>query len=136
MKPTHFTRGLLAVAAFVGVASIAAAQPIPALRIVVNEAHYVFDGKVFDDLDDLERAVGAAAPSSLTLDACGPGSARALKGAAHRFGRLPLRLDVPGTDAASCTATARAVHVAQRIGPGPWGIDDAAVAAYWMRVMP
>ena len=136
MKTADVTQGLLAAALLLSSAVVGAQQPLPALRIVVSDAYYVLDGKVFDDLDELERAVHRTAPAALELDACGPGSARALKAAAHRFGHLPLRLQVLAAGAPSCVPPARGVHVAQQLEQGPRGSDDAEVDRYWRRVMP
>jgi hypothetical protein len=136
MKTTDITHALLAAALLFTASFLEATQPLPALRIVVSDTYYVIDGKVFDDLDELERAVRRAAPTSIALDACGSDSARALKGAAHRFGHLPLRLQVLAPGAPSCVSPARGVHVAQQLDQGPQGIDDPEVDRYWRRVMP
>jgi hypothetical protein len=136
MKTAEITHGLLAAALLFTTASLGAVQPLPALRVVVGDVHYVLDGKVLDDLDELERAVRRAAPAAIALDACGSGSARSLKGAAHRFGHLPLRLQVLAPGDPSCVPPARSVHVARQLDQGPRGIDDAEVERFWRRVMP
>ena len=86
----------------------------------------------------LEDAVSTMRPPTVRIDACGDGTARAQRAAAHRFRNLYLDLRVVETNAPSCQAavTPRAVPVTQRTGQRPFGIYDEAVDRWWNNVMP
>jgi hypothetical protein len=120
----------------IGLPALAAAETTGRLQIEVQATHYQVGSLTFDDLNALELHVRAAAPRTIDLIACGPGSTRALKSAVHRFGHLPLRLQVLNPDAPSCAPSARSVQVGQRAGAKPYGIDDTAVEDYWRGIMP
>jgi hypothetical protein len=136
MKRVNASNAAIVSVILIGLSSLAAAEATGGLQIVVQDAHYQVGSLTFDDLNALELHVREAAPRAIELTACGPGSARALKSAVHRFGHLPLRLQVLDPDAPSCSTGARTVQVVQRTGAGPYGIDDTAVEDYWRRVMP
>jgi len=116
----------------------AAQTPAPDVSIAVFAEHYVLAGQSIDDLDALEDAVSAMRPRTVRIDACGGGTARAQRAAAHRFRNLYLDLRVVETSAPSCQAaiTPRAVPVSQRSGQRPFGIYDEAVDRWWNNVMP
>jgi hypothetical protein len=120
------------------VGAAAAQTPTSDVSITVFADHYVLAGRLIDDLDALEDAVSAMRPRTVTIDACGAGTARAQRAAAHRFRNLYLDLRVVETNAPSCQAaiTPRAVPVSQRTGQRPFGIYDEAVDRWWNNVMP
>ena len=110
----------------------------PDVRVAVFADHYVLADRAIDDLDRLDDAVRAMRPRSVGIYACGAGSERAQRAAAHRFGHLSLELRVvePGAPECRSPAPARALPVGQRTGPRPYGIDDAAVDRWWHQMMP
>jgi hypothetical protein len=132
----------LALAAFVTVPLITqpAAAQASDLFITAFADRYVANGQTFDDLDVLERAVGATRAGAVRIYACGSEAARAQMGAAHRFRDRYLELRVLDADAPQCRVTAaqapRVVPVTSRSGTAPYGIDDALVARWWYEMMP
>jgi hypothetical protein len=138
MKHLHLAslRCLVIASALLCGGTMAAQAHVTGLRIVVRDTHYALGRSAFGDLDALAAAVSAAAPRAIDLYACGPGANHALLGAAHRFSRLPLRMQVLNADDAVCMAAPLAVRISQRGSAGPTGIDDAAVVHYWLQVMP
>mgnify|MGYP006315546011 FL=1 len=106
------------------------------VTVAIFADHYVFAGKSFDDLDRLEDAVAAARPRGVRLEACGDGTARAQRAAAHRFRNLYLDLRVSYIDDTTCASApiARAVTVSQRLGQRPYGIHDEAVDRWWSTI--
>lgn len=108
------------------------------LSVVVFAEHYVLSGRVIDDLDALEVAVGDLHPRAVRLDACGSGTERAQRAAAHRLRHLYLELRVLDAGSPDCPSpgAAQAVQVGRRVGARPYGIDDAAVDEWWHLQMP
>jgi hypothetical protein len=104
--------------------------------VAVFADHYVYAGRSFDDLDQLEDAVVAVRPRGVRLEACGAGTARAHGAAAHRFRNFYLDLRVSKTDDTSCAAASmpRAMPVGQRFGLRPYGINDEAVERWWTAI--
>lgn len=117
---------------------VAAQTSAPSVSVAVFAEHYVLAGRQIDDLDALERAVNAINPRAVRLEACGDGTARAQMAAAHRFRSryLELRLLEPGAPGCQAAVIPQAVPVSQRLGPRPFGIDDAAVERWWYDQMP
>lgn len=105
----------------------------PIVTVAIHPDHYVYGGRHFDDLDQLEDAVAAANPRGVRLEACGDGTARALGAAAHRFRNLYLDMRFSYIDDTICASAsaARAVPVSQRFGLRPYGINDEAVDYWW-----
>jgi len=121
------------------VGGVAAAQaPAPEVTVVIFAERYVLAGREFDDLDGLEGAVDATRPTVVRLYACGEGTARAQRAAAHRFQAQYLELRVLDAYSPICRAAAgpRAMPVSQGFGPKPSGIDDEAVDRCWHQQMP
>jgi hypothetical protein len=107
----------------------------PDTAITVFAQRYVVTGLPFDDMNVLERYVVDLHPQSVTLYMCGL-SVRAVKAAAHRFRKLPLRLFVLEDDAAACSAAGvLPVAAAARSGQAPFGINDEDVDRYWRETM-
>ena len=106
------------------------------VTVAIFADHYVFAGKSFDDLDRLEDALAAARPRGVRLEACGDGTARAQRAAAHRFRNLYLDLRVSYIDDTTCASApiTRAVTVSQRLGQRPYGIHDEAVDRWWSTI--
>ena len=115
-----------------------AQSPAPGVTVAVFADHYVLAGRSIDDLDALEDAVTAIRPQRVRIEACGEGTARAQRAAAHRFRNLYLELSAGGADAATCqpASISRAVPVSQRVGQRPFGIYDDAVDRWWNNLMP
>jgi hypothetical protein len=133
----------------VSAAAIAAAfQPSPAtadapqaksaITITVFADHYVLEGRVIDDLDVLERAVGSAASRTVRLQACGRIAEYPQRAAAHRFRNSSLTLRLLQPEDAACRAipTARAIPARAPRGRSPSGIDDEVVDQWWHASMP
>jgi len=108
------------------------------VRVAVFAGHYVLAGRTIDDLDVLVDAVGAMRPRSVRLEACGAGTERAQRAAAHRFRHLHMDLRVADPDAPGCQSPdpARSMPVSLRAGQRPYGIDDHAVDQWWHAMMP
>jgi hypothetical protein len=145
MPDQSFVRRLSAVAAAASaalslLAAGSAAAQAPDVFVTVYAEHYVVDGRSVDDLDALERAIGAARPGAVRLYACGDGTARAQLAAAHRFRDRYLELRLLDASAPQCRSTSAAagqpLAVASRAGKKPYGIDDVAVAKWWYDMMP
>lgn len=115
-----------------------AKAPKPDLTITVFGEHYMFAGRVIDDLDVLEDAVRARAPDAIRLDACGRAADYAQRAAAHRFRGLNLELRLLGPDTSACrpTSDARQTRTSARRSQPPFGIDHEAVDNWWHRSMP
>lgn len=111
----------------------AAFAQTPVATVATFADHYVYAGRSFDDLDRLEDAVLTAHPHGVRLEACGDGTARALRSAAHRFRNLYLDLRFSYIDENNCASAsaARAMPVSQRFGLRPYGINDEAVDRWW-----
>jgi hypothetical protein len=114
-----------------------AAQAQPA-SVAVFADHYVVAGRAMDDLDALEDAIAPQRPQQVQLTACGDGSARALRAAAHRFRHASLDLRSAGSSDAACQAApvARAMRVSQAAGPRPISIHHDAVDRWWSNLQP
>ena len=106
---------------------------VPAVTVAIFADHYIFNGRSFDDLDRLEDAVAMTRPQGIRLEACGDGTARAQRAAAHRFRNLYLDLRVSTIDDTTCQSApvARAVTVSQQFERRPLGIHDEAVDRWW-----
>ena len=111
---------------------------VPVVTVAIFADHYVLAGRYIDDLDTLEDAIAVMHPRGVRLEACGEGSARALRAATHRFRNLYLDLRVAGTGDSACQPApiARAVPASQRMGQRPFGIYDDAVDRWWNNLMP
>lgn len=118
--------------------SAAAQSGAPEVMVVVLAERYVFSGRAFDDLDALEGAVESARPKVVRLYACGEGTERAQRAAAHRFGAQYLELRVLDDASPICRSAAgpRMVAASQGFGPKPSGIDDTTVDRWWHQQMP
>ena len=116
----------------------AVAAQVPVVSVAVFADHYVVAGRFIDDLDTLEDAIAAMRPQGVRLEACGDGTARAQRAAAHRFRNLYLDLRVAGSGDSVCqpVSSARAVPISQRSGQRPLSIYDDAVDRWWNNVMP
>jgi hypothetical protein len=142
MKIRHFTGIVTAAAAalslLLAAGSASAQASTPTLGVAVFAEHYVLEGRVIDDLDVLEVSVRDLYPRAVRLDACGDGTERAQRAAAHRLRHLYLELRVLEAGSPDCPspAAAQAVLVSQRAGTRPFGIDDAAVDRWWHQLMP
>jgi len=114
----------------------AALGQTPVATVAIFADHYVYDGRYFDDLDRLEDAVLAAHPGGVRLEACGDGTARALRAATHRFRNLYLDLRLDSVDKTKCASASapRAVPVSQRFGPRPYGVNDESVDLWWQTI--
>jgi hypothetical protein len=110
----------------------------PAVSVGVFPDHYVAAGRSFDDLNALEDAIAPMRPERVQLTACGDGTARALRAAAHRFRNASLELRTAARGDAACEpgSAARAVRVSQIAGPRPTGIHDEAVDRWWNGMQP
>jgi hypothetical protein len=107
------------------------------LTVTVLPDRYAAADVSFLDLDALEALVSPMNPSLVRLDACGPGSARALLAAAERFHASRLELNVlAATDPACAAAPVHAIQVSQAAGPVPVGAAAPSSERYWQRVMP
>ena len=116
----------------------AVAAQVPVVSVAVFADHYVVAGRFIDDLDTLEDAIAAMRPQGVRLEACGDGTARAQRAAAHRFRNLYLDLRVAGSGDSVCqpASSARAVPISQRSGQRPLSIYDDAVDRWWNNLMP
>jgi len=114
----------------------AALGQTPIATVAIFADHYVYAGRSFDDLDRLEDAVLAAHPRGVRLEACGDGTTRALRAAAHRFRNLYLDLRLDSVDDTKCASASapRAVPVSQRLGPLPYGVNDESVDRWWQTI--
>lgn len=129
-------RVLAAATASSALASVSATEPGgPAdVTVAVHASHYVLAGRAFDDPEKLGAAIDAMSPRSIGIDACGPGSTRALKAAAYRLRARPLYLRALDSDEAAC---ARQGAVALTVSLRALRIDDeAAVDRYWRSIAP
>jgi hypothetical protein len=108
------------------------------LSVAIFAEHYVLEGRAIDDLDVLETSVRDRHPRTVRLDACGSGTERAQRAAAHRLRHLYLELRVLDAGSPDCPSpgAAHAVPVGRRVGARPYGIDDAAVDQWWHQLMP
>lgn len=114
-----------------------AQAPAESATITVFADRYVMGGVVFDDLDELDRRVGADRARRVDLLICGPQATRALKAAVHRFRHVPVQMRVPDIDERECMSKAAGLTpVSRRQGRPPFGIDDEAVERYWLDIMP
>jgi hypothetical protein len=106
---------------------------VPVVTVAIFADHYVLAGRYIDDLDSLEDAIAATHPRGVRLEACGEGTSRALRAAAHRFRNLYLDLRVSLIDDTTCQSASvpRAMPVSQRFGQRPFGIYDEAVDRWW-----
>lgn len=142
IKIRHFagivTAGAAALSLLLAAGSASAQAATSALGVAVFAEHYVLEGRVIDDLDVLETSVRDLHPRAVRLDACGSGTERAQRAAAHRLRHLYLELRVleAGSPACPSPGAAQAVRVSQRAGARPFGIDDAAVDEWWHQQMP
>lgn len=119
-----------------GAVAGAAAQEPTLIRIVLIDGQYLLGSRAFDELSALERAVRSRSPRAVQLDACGSAAADGLKAAAHRLAHLTLHLRMLDRADAACAVRPLATDTTLRSGPRPSTRDDAAVDAYWRRVMP
>lgn len=127
--------GMAGAALCITIAGAAFAQT-PVATVATFADHYVYAGRSFDDLDRLEDAVLAAHPRGVRLEACGDGTTRALRAAAHRFRNLYLDLRLDSVDDTMCASASapRAVPVSQRFGLLPYGVNDEAVDRWWQTI--
>jgi hypothetical protein len=121
-----------------GAAALPAAQaPTDEVSIAVFADHYVVAGRAIDDLNVLEAALQTAPDRPIQLNQCGPGTARALRAAAHRFRDRPIKIRSPAAEAPQCADAAPTMRrVSETTKPLPLGIDDAAVERYWDSISP
>lgn len=104
--------------------------------ITVLPDHYVFAGRVYDDLGRLEDAVRALRPNDIALNSCGPRETRVMVAAAHRLRDLPTRIHFLNVaEDAACSPPAISPARLAKTG-GPTGIDDRAVSEYWYVLLP
>ena len=115
-----------------------AAAQAPVVSVAVFADHYVLGGRYIDDLDALEDAIAAIRPRGVRIEACGAGTARALRAAAHRFRNLYQELRVASDSDLAClpASVAGVVSVSQRVGQRPFGIYDEAVDRWWNNLIP
>ena len=128
---------LLAATTAVWVATTGAVgAQLPVVSVAVFADHYVLAGRYINDLDTLEDAIAVMRPRGVRLEACGDGSARAQRAAAHRFRNLYLDLRDSLIDDTTCQSASvpRAVPVSHRFGQRPFGIYDEAVDRWWSTV--
>ena len=121
-----------ATAVWLGATGAVGAQ-MPVVTVAVFADHYVLGERYIDDLDRLEDAIAATHLRGVRLEACGEGTSRAHRAAAHRFRNLYLDLRDSLIDNTTCQSApvARAVPVSQRFGHRPFGIYDEAVDRWW-----
>lgn len=127
----------LAAAGLCAAATASAQAPADAVHVAAFADRYVVTGRAWDDLDRLEAALRTL-PRSFAIDGCGPGSERALLAAAHRFRDAALKLRMADTGDRRCAQALQAAGARGTAdsGAGPLGIDDAAVARWWLGQMP
>ena len=139
MKQQHshsfLLRVMAAATASSAVASNAAAEVgvPPDVTVAVYATHYVLAGRAFDDLDKLSAAIDALSPRSIGIDACGPGTTRALMAAAYRLHARPLHLRAHDRDDVAC---AKQAMVTLPVGQRGLRFDDEAVDRYWRSIAP
>jgi phenylpyruvate tautomerase PptA (4-oxalocrotonate tautomerase family) len=106
---------------------------VSVVSVAVFADHYVLGGRYIDDLDELVVAIATARPRGVRIEACGEDASRAFRAAAHRFRNFYLDLRTAGIDDTACqpASAARAVPVSQRLGQGPFNINDEAVDRWW-----
>ena len=118
--------------------ALAASEDIAdSATITVFADRYIVRGRVYDDLDVLEKHITAGNAHVVNVLVCGARATRALKAVVHRFRHLPIQIRVPDLDERECLSTAAlAMPVRDRAGERPFGIDDEAVDRYWRDLMP
>lgn len=131
------TRAAWAVAAAAALCPLdAPAQPGAAdATVLVHATHWQWSGRAFDDLDVLAAAILPRTPRSVALRDCGAGAARPLLAAAERFRHLELELAAGDAEAGECRS-AIVLASAGAAMPVLHGIDDVAVARWWLQTMP
>ena len=114
----------------------AVAAQVPVVAVAVFADHYVVGARHIDDLDELVVAVATTRPRGVRIEACGEGASRAFRAAAHRFRNFYLDLRTAEIDDTACqpASAARAMPVSQRLGQGPFNINDEAVDRWWSTV--
>jgi hypothetical protein len=130
-RPLIVVAGILIVCWLVRPASVLAADAATSATeaIAVHAGYYVLQGRAYDDLNTLESAVRARAPTHLHIVWCDSAATRAWLALVHRFDKLAQRTQVVDTGGL-CRAPAL-TNVGASTGPLPRGIDDAAVQRYW-----
>ena len=103
------------------------------VRVAIHATHYAVAGRAFDDVNALAVAIEAMRPSSVGIDACGPGTTRALMAAVHRLRDWPLHLRVHDSGEDAC---AKQSAVSVRVGLRGLRFDDEAVNRYWSSIAP
>lgn len=103
------------------------------VTVTVHATHFAVGSRAFDNVDDLGAALDEMRPRSIGVDACGPGTTRALMAVAYRLRDRPLHLRVHDRDDAVCAGQA---PVALTVGERGLRIDDAAVDRYWRSIAP
>jgi Ni,Fe-hydrogenase III small subunit len=103
------------------------------VRVAVHATHYAVAGGAFDEVNALGEAIDAMRPRSVGIDACGPGTTRALMAAVHRLRALPLHLRMHDSGDDAC---AKQPVAAVRVGQRGLRIDDEAVNRYWNDIAP
>lgn len=103
----------------------------PDAVIVIYPTHWRWAGASYDELDTLAAVVLPRTPRSVGLYACGDGTARLHKAAAHRFRYLELELRVLDPGSAPCKAQDGPRNPA--LVPG---VDEVAVERWWSGLMP
>jgi hypothetical protein len=112
--------------------AVTSAPPPQSVTVWVD--HYTFDDWSSGDIDAVATTLRATRPDSVELVACGPEAFRALLSAAARLNDLPLQLQVLSSSAPACANVPATTAVAQRASAS--GVGEAAVARYWLQVMP
>lgn len=137
MKHSHasFLPVLAAATALWAVACGARAQSgAPSdVRVAVHATHYAVAGRAFDEVNALAAAIEAMRPNSVGIDACGPGTTRALMAAVHRLRAWPLHLRMHNSGDDAC---AKQSAVSAGVGQRGLRIDDEAVNRYWNSIAP
>ena len=108
------------------------------IAITIFADHYVVEGRVIDDLDVLEKAVGSVGARTVRLEACGWRAERAQRAAAHRFraSSLELRLLEPKDPGCRASPAPREAAIRTTRGRRPSGIEDAVVDEWWHAFVP
>jgi hypothetical protein len=114
--------------------ALAAASAPPPQIVTVRVDRYTFDDWTSGDIDAVATTLRATRPDSVELVACGPDAFRALLSAAARLNDLPLRLQVLSTTAPACSSVPSTA--AGALSASASGAAEAAVAHYWLQVMP
>lgn len=128
--------GALLLGLSASIAQAAASAP-PPQSVTVRVDQYTFDDWSSADIEAVATTLRATRPYSVELVACGPEAFRALLSAAARLNDLPLQLQVLSSTAPACAnvpSTAAAAPGASASAAG--GAGEAAVARYWLQVMP